>query len=560
MHAVPPFGALDLVFGATILARPFLMLLALVLPAVAAWTFARGGARDGLYLAAFAASMALVLMSTSVAAFLFSWELMALLSALLIGSAHASSSVRRALFSYTVVGQLGALCIAGAFAILAVHGASTHFENLIAAATTLPAGARAWAFALALIGFGSKAGLAPLHFWLPRAHPAAPANVSALLSGVMLAVALYGLMLSAFALAAPLTPLFGFILIAVGVLSAIVGALYAALDSDVKRLLAYSSIENTGISVTALGVAILAQLDDAPSLAALAIVAALFVALNHGLFKSLLFLGAGTIVQTAGTSDLEALGGLFRALRFTTPAIFLACMAASALPPTNGFASEWLVFSALMHAVAGGHFSVLLRSGAALALTGLGFASGFAALAFAKFFGVGFLGRARAVQQPAPVESIDASFFGFVWLGALIATIGLVPLLALKPLADVASAIALAQPETYAPLPTLPALVAMLPFVGGALAIAYARLRKVREVPTWTCGSEVTVRAQYTAGAFSNPLRRIVARVIPRSSERTVGVMVQRIARKTRIVQSGLLRVYVAYAVCAVILVLALAR
>lgn len=560
MRAIPPFDSLDCIFGATTLARPFLVLLALVLPAVAAWTFARGGASDSLYLAAFAASMTLVLMSASVAAFLFSWELMALLSALLIGSAHASSSVRRALFSYTVVGQLGALCIAGALAILSVNAGSTHFDNLAAAAAVLPTSARAWAFALALIGFGSKAGLAPLHFWLPRAHPAAPANVSALLSGVMLAVAFYGMILAAWYLVAPLTPLFGFMLMTAGVFSALLGSLYAALDSDVKRLLAYSSIENTGIAVTALGLAVLAQHDGASPLAALAIVAALFVTLSHGLFKSLLFLGAGTIVQAAGTSDLEALGGVSRVLRFSAPAILLACMAASALPPTNGFASEWLVFAALVKAVAGAHFSVALRAGAVLGLTGLGFSSGFAALAFAKFFGVGFLGRARNVQQSLPDESLDASFAGFAWLGALIAAFGLAPVLVIKPLAEIAGALTLAPPESAPQLPTLPVLLAVLPFACGFLAIIYARARNARRVATWTCGSVVTVRAQYTAGAFSNPLRRIVARVIPRSSERTLGAFIQRIARKTRIVQSGLLRVYVAYAVCAVILVLAFAR
>lgn len=549
----------DLTFGTTVLARPFLVLLAIVAPAVAAWTFSRGRENDGFYLAAFAASMVLVLVSASVAAFLLGWETMALLSALLVGTNHEHRSVRRAFFSYAVVGQFGALCIAGALAILAVAAGSYQFDDISRAAAMLSPVVRAGAFGLALVGFGSKAGLVPLHFWLPRAHPAAPANASALLSGVMLAVATYGLMLAAFQLTAPLTTTLGLVMLGFGVLTAIVGALYAALDSDVKRLLAYSSVENTGIAVSALGLAAIATAEGAPWLTALAIVAALFATINHGIFKSLLFLGAGTIVQSAGTSNLEALGGLFRALRLTTPLVFLACLAASALPPSNGFASEWLLFSALVRAVAGNEFTLALRGGAALAIAGLGFASGFAALAFAKFFGIGFLGRRRATHAIAN-EALDSSTFGFAWLGLLILGLGVAPLVALTPLSDVAYALGAAQAPDFGPLPTLPFLLATLPLAGGILAVAYARARLTRRVPTWTCGSDVTRRAQYSASAFASPLRRIVARVIPPSSERAIGAVVQRIARRTRIVQSGLLRVYVAYAVGAVILVLALAR
>lgn len=280
---------LRLDFGFTTLAIPFLLIIAIVAPALGIWGIKRGRQQDGWLMMLFLFAMIAVLLAAGVAAFALAWEAMALVSAFLVGAYHERRNVRRALFSYLIVSQVGALCIVTAFALLGIHAGSFRFAEIAHSAPTLHGRLQSLVILLALIGFGSKAGLMPLHFWLPRAHPVAPANSSALLSGVMLKIAIYGLLLTLFTLAGPLSSTWGIAVMCLGALSAVGGALYASIENDAKRLLAYSSIENVGIIVSAIGLACLAMSYQLHALAALALIAALFHSLNHGVFKSLLF-------------------------------------------------------------------------------------------------------------------------------------------------------------------------------------------------------------------------------------------------------------------------------
>ena len=557
---LPIVPALTLEYGCIDLARPFLFALGVIAIAVAFWTVQRGAPWDGAKLGLFALLMGSVLTARSVAAFLCSWELMALVSLFLVGTYHRLPAVRRALFSYASVSQVGTISIAVALVLLGSAASSFRFDDIARDAALLPAATRTAIIALALVGFGSKAGLVPLHFWLPRAHPAAPANASALLSGVMLNVAIYGLLLVTATFAAPVPAAWGAVIAAAGGISAVAGALLAALESDVKRLLAYSSIENVGIVVTAIGISLLARTEALPAIAELALVAGILHALNHGFFKSALFLGAGTVAQTAGTTDLERLGGLARLLPLTTLAVILASAAAAALPPANGFASEWLVFRALAAAVQS-HVT-LLSSTAIAAIGALALAGGLAAIAAVKLVAGGFLGASRSVH-PLNRERFDLSAFGTLGLGAVVLVTGLVPPLLVEPLRRAAASPSAIAPIDVGSLPALPAMLALLPVLGALGTVLYARARNVRTMPTWSCGSPVR-HPGYTPTALVNPMRRIAGVLIPkwidRDLARNAATIVQRASRRLRVVQGGLLRVYLVYAAAAVIVVLIVAR
>jgi len=442
--------------GSSLPAAPFLVINALVSIAVAIWGLKRGSPSDGMRLALFSAAMTGVLLAQSIVAFLLFWEGMSLVSAFLVATNHGKRYVRRAVFSYGLVSQLGALSITAFLAILAVHAGTGAFAGIALASGTLSIGVRTVALSLAAIGFGSKAGLVPLQFWLPRAHPAAPANASAMLSGIMLKIAVYGLLLACFVLAAPAPWAIGVALLVAGALSALLGGLYATIESDIKRLLAFSSIENVGIIVATLGLAVLAAAMHQPALAALAVVALIFHSVSHAMFKGLLFLGAGTLVERLHVTNLDQLGGLAKGpLRRSAPWVLLACMAASALPPLNGFASEWLVFNGFIRALAVGSpwFKTFALFGiAALAMTG-----GLAAAAFMKLYGVGFLGEPR---HPAPIEPepFDASVAALAFLGVASVAIGVVPSVVIRPLSQLVGGI---MGETPLPIPNL----SVLPFL-----------------------------------------------------------------------------------------------
>ena len=580
--------ALRLDFGVTPLAAPFLALLAMLGVAVGAACLKRERPVDAVLIAGFMAAMLFVLIARSIAAFFLAWETMSLASAFLVAANHKRRDVRRATFVYLVVAQTGAACLLMALVLLGVHAGDASFAAIARASASLPAPVRAGAFVLSLIGFGSKAGLLPLHFWLPRAHPVAPPSASALLSGAMLKVALYGLCVVVFALAAPGPAWWGIALISLGTISAVAGVLYALVEHDLKRLLAYHSVENIGIITIGIGLGLLAQASGNLTLAALGLVAALFHTINHGLFKALLFLGAGSVADAEGTVDLERLGGLWSRLVWTAPFFLIGCAAIVGLPPFNGFASEWMTFQGLIGGFAAADPTARLVVFAAI--VGLALTGGLAAACFVKVFGVVFLGRSRRVEERALVrERFDAATFGLGFLAVLCTLFGIVPSLATIPLGRIAAATLDMPPPVLPALPFLPAMLVALPLAGALAALAIAARRGVRAVPTWTCGSPVTRAAQYSATAFSKPLRTIFAfvllpdrrrvveagsspwfpeRILYQTESRDVidemarrfGAIMLQAARSSRALQSGSLRLYLAYMVTALVVVVALAR
>ena len=575
---------LSLQIGVASFAAPFLALLAVLGAATGIWSFERGSAKDSGLIALFAATMVLVLSAQSVAMFWLAWEAMSVSSALLVASNHGRRGVRRATFTYVTVSQGGALCILLALSLLASHAGSASFAAI--AAARIPDGLRDAAFGLAVLGFGSKAGFFPLHFWLPRAHPVAPANASAMLSGIMLKIAVYGLVVFCFQLAGPPRLLWGLVILSLGAISAIVGVLYAIVDHDLKRLLAYHSVENIGIIGIGIGLAIVAMPFHLAGVGALALMAALFHSVNHGLFKGLLFLGAGTIADVEGTVDLEKLGGLWSRFAWTAPFFLIGCASISALPPFNGFMSEWMTFQSLIAALSAASplvISFTLMTIAALALT-----SGLAVACFAKVFGVAFLGKPRRTDLPATCERFGpaASALGILALACTVLGIG--PSLALAPLAIVVGTKA-GAPLGLPSAPSLSVVLIVVPLVGAIASYALARYRPPRSVGTWTCGSPVTPSAQYSATAFSKPIRTIFAfflmperrRIIEEGSSswfpgrilyvtgsrylidevaRRFAARTLFLARRSRALQSGSLRLYLLYAAVTLIVTMVFAR
>lgn len=588
LHIQGPTPLLALDLASTPLASPFLAIVAVLGTAVGIWGTSRGRPADVVLVAAFALAMVFVLVSQSVALFIVAWETMSLTSVFLVAAHHEERGVRRAAFTYLIVAQVGALCLIAALVILALQAGDASFRSIALHAYGLSPPIRDVVFILALIGFGSKAGALPLHFWLPRAHPVAPANASALLSGAMLKVAIYGLMLVTLQLAAPGPVAWGVTVVIVGTISAVVGVLYALVDHDLKRLLAYHSIENVGIILIGLGVALIAKSEGVPALAALATVAALFHCINHGVFKALLFLGAGTVAETAGTVDLERLGGLGGQLVWTAPLFLIGCAAISALPPFNGFASEWLTLQALVHGIASGARATSLLF--VIAFGGLALTGGLAAACFVKVYGIAFLGRARR-SRPRPIarESFDGSALSLALLGGLCVILGITPAVAVDPLVTIAGGLVGSSPIATPTLPILPASLVVLPILGAIAASVLAHRRGVIAVPTWTCGSPVTPAAQYTATAFSKPLRTIFgfilrperalridkdqprwfpSRMVYRTQSRYIidetarrgAAAIMRFSRRSRAVQSGNLRLYVAYALAAIVIAVLVTR
>ena len=351
-------------------------------------------ATDAL-LGAFLASMSLVVLADSVIGFLIAWELMSLVSFfLVVGDGHRADA-RRSGYVYVVMTHIGTGFLVLAFLVLARHAGSFDFAAFRAAAGSLPSWEQHVVLLLAVLGFGAKMGLIPLHVWLPRAHPAAPSHISALMSGVMVKIAVYGLIRVCWEFT-PKAPLWwGILLVGLGLISAVLGILYALMERDLKRVLAYSTVEHLGIITVGLGVAALASNRGHATVAALALTATLVHLLNHSVFKGLLFLGAGAVQTGSGTRDLERLGGLVRRMPWTTASFLIGSLAIAALPPLNGFVGEWLIFQSLLSlgATTG---TALMAVVVAVAAGGLALTAALSLACFVRAFGVGFLAQPRS--------------------------------------------------------------------------------------------------------------------------------------------------------------------
>ncbi len=480
----------------------------------------------GIATGLFIAGMELVLLADDAFFFMIAWELMSVSSYFLVAYEHEQAANRRAAFLYLLMAEAGALFIILAFGVLAGFSEGFTFSAM-REATLTPMWATI-AFTLGLIGFGMKAGIMPLHAWLPEAHPVAPSHISALMSGVMLKVAIYGLIRFSFDLLGELHWEWGIVVLILGSASAVLGVLYALMQNNLKRLLAYSSVENVGIIFMGLGLSMVFDSTGHPQLGALGLVAALYHALNHALFKSLLFLSAGTILHQTHEGDCERMGGLIHSMPKTAVIFLIGCLSLSALPPFNGFVSEWLTFQTALQASA--LKSGVLRSfvpvtAAMLALTG-----GLAAACFVKVYGVVFLGRPRSRHVRLAHETPSkAMLAGPGFLAVLCLVFGVLPAPMIRllegipiqlighslPGAHASSWLWLTpvSPETAsyaAPLVLLAILVAWV--VSFELLHPRGKEVSVRKGEPWDCGfGGLTPRMQYTGTAFAMPFRRLFA-------------------------------------------------
>ncbi|OQY20383.1 MAG: hydrogenase 4 subunit B [Desulfobacteraceae bacterium 4572_35.1] len=477
----------------------------------------------------FVAGMFLVMLAADAFSFMLAWELMSVASYFLVAYQHQNSENRNAAFIYLLMAQVGGLFILLGYGVLAAFGGAFSFDAM--AAAPLSSGWASIAFILAFIGFGMKAGVVPLHVWLPQAHPVAPSHISALMSGVMLKVAVYGFIRFSYDLLGDIHWQWGVLVLFIGSVSAILGVLYALMQHDLKRLLAYHSVENIGIIYMGIGLSMIFSSFDLPLLAALGLVAALYHSLNHALFKSLLFLGAGAVLQNSHEHDLEKMGGLIRGMPITALCFLIGCISISALPPFNGFVSEWLTFQAALQgpAIDSGVISSLIPVAAAvLALTGA-----LAAACFVKVFGVAFLGLPRSEA----VSKARESSFGMVFAQGVLALCCL--LFGVFPTWTVGAINVIPQHLLGVGLPAatekgwvwLTPMAAETASYGAPMVLLgiclawlivwlwlHPRRRKtpVRVGDTWDCGfGPLNSRMQYTSSSFTQPIRRVFRPVWP---------------------------------------------
>ena len=481
---------------------------------------------------AFLAAMNLVLLAGDAFTFLFSWEFMSLASWALVMAHHRESDNVRAGYVYLVMASFGTLSLLLAFGLLAGPDGAYAFSSLHG--VRHPLMTTALVLVLALCGAGSKAGIAPLHAWLPLAHPAAPSHVSALMSGVMTKVAIYGFIRIVFDFLGEPNWWSSMIVLALGGITAALGILYAVMERDLKRMLAYSTVENVGIVFIGLGLALAFRANDMGWAAALALTAALFHVLNHALYKSLLFFGAGAVLTATQERDMERLGGLIHPMKASSFAFLVGCVAISALPPLNGFVSEWLTFQAILVS------PDLPQWGLKILIPGVGallaLAAALTASCFVKAYGIAFLGRPRSDAARNAQEVDRFSLSAMFLLAVLCLLAGILPGFVIDALRPVADMLVQGHVPEQATLPWLSIVPinasrssynGLLVFVfiaisGGLAAYAIHRLAShaLRRSAPWDCGfpdpSPVT---QYTASSFAQPIRRVFGTAIFRARE-----------------------------------------
>jgi len=484
------------------------------------------------FYAAFLAGMTLVVVADDAFTFLVAWEFMSLSSWALVVSHHRDPDNLRAGYVYLVMASFGTLSLLLAFGLLAGPDGFYTFAQMRAAHPA--AGLGALAMLLALIGAGSKAGIVPLHAWLPLAHPAAPSHVSALMSGVMTKVAVYGFVRIAFELAGTPAWWWSIVVLTLGGLTAVMGVLYALMQHDLKRLLAYHTVENIGIIFIGLGLALAFKTYAMPFAAALALTAALLHVFNHSLFKSLLFFGSGAVLTATGERDMEHLGGLIHRMPQTAFVFLVGCAAISALPPLNGFVSEWLTFQAILLSPQLPSWGLKLLVPAVGALLAL--SAALAAACFVKAYGVTFLGRPRRRAAETAKETDRFSLGAMILLAAACLVVGILPGLFIDALAPVSSALigehmpAQIGTQWLAIVPIAASrssydglLVFLFIAISGTLAAsAIHRLAsdRLRRAPAWDCGyPDPSPLTQYTATSFAQPIRRVFGTIVFRARE-----------------------------------------
>lgn len=556
---------------------------------------------DAIAFPVFIAGMLLVLGAANVLAFLLAWELMALASAALVFGPRPDRAIAGAGYLYLAFTHIATAAIAVAFAVLASAAGTTAFAAFPEAAAALSGLERDLLFVLLLVGFGAKAGMVPLHVWLPEAHPVAPSHVSALMSGVMVTTGIYGLLRFVVTGLGAGPTWWGGLVLAIGLLSAILGALYALAERDLKRLLAFSTIENMGLVLLGVGVAMIGRAVDDVGLVTIGMAAALLHLLNHALFKGLLFLGAGSVQEATGTRDLDRLGGLVRLMPATAALFLVGAVAAASLPPLNGFSGEWLTFRALLQGGGDPGLDEITRFALYVAVGGLALTAALALATFVKAAGMAFLAlpRSEAARSAHEVSrpmrlAMAALALGCVAAGVLAGPLG-------ELLGGVATAasqgggsaegpVVAADPSVIPGYGAAVLAIALVLVVGAAWGLLRWRQAAARRAPTWTCGVLPEAAFEYTATSFEKPARLFYEPIYRAQRELTVehhpGTPFPsrieyhtavdhaletrvlhpahhwsiRFAQVVRRLQQGTLQLYLLYTVVAVIVLLIVAR
>ena len=462
----------------------------------------------------------LVFMAGDAITFLLAWELMTFVAAALVTTEHERRESRRSAYLYLVMSHVATGCLIAGFLTLASASGSLMFSVLLAGGA-VTGQMRDVLFALFLVGFGVKAGVIPLHVWLPEAHPAAPSSISALMSAVLLKTGIYGIVrVCAFGLGVPRLS-WGVIVVVLGGISAVLGVLYALMQHDLKRLLAYHSVENIGIILLGVGAGMVGLAYGRPELAWIGVAAGLYHVLNHAVFKGLLFLGAGDVVMTTGTRQIERYGGLLRRMPWTGLFFLVGAMAISGLPPLNGFASEWLTFQGFLYGFRGSTeplVHLVFPLGAAL----LALTTALAAACFVKAFGISFLALPRSSSAAEAREAPAVMLAPQALLAAMCVVLGIFPGQVVRVLGSTLASLPGLPPQASGVAMgfgmatgggrfdhVVPLTLAVVLFGGLAIGAALRGRSAVRRVPTWGCGGQLSAQTEYTATAYSKPLMMI---------------------------------------------------
>lgn len=481
-------------------------------------------------------SLVLVVSSTNVILFLISWETMSMVSYLLVVFENRKNNVVSAGYLYLTMTHLGTAAMTVALLLMAHYAGSYSFEEMAGGLDGMPLATMSAVFVLLLIGLGTKAGMVPLHVWLPAAHPAAPSNISALMSGVMVKMALFMMVRSFFDLLVPTEHWWGLLVVLLGCISALLGVLYSLKERDIKSTLAYSTVENMGIMLIGLGTAMVFASYGLSELSAFALLATLFHALNHAIFKALLFMGAGSVARATHTRNMESMGGLAKRMPYTSALTFLGLLSMAAMPPFGGFVSEWLLFQSLIQSVSVPDVPIKMLMSVSIAVLAI---TGALAVSMAvRLFSSTFLARPRTEAAERAHESPRSMVLGMAFLATLCIAFGVLSLWAVNFIdnvtssvlgvsigSDIAEGLTLrSTDEGFASM--APSLIAVLLVTSAAIAwtAAYTITKgwKERISGTWDCGTPLGPRNEYTATGTADPIVRVFNTVYkPRSELRT---------------------------------------
>ncbi len=493
--------------------------------------------RLGFFYNIFVGSLMLVTLANQGLFFLFVWEIMSLASYFLVVFEHKKDENIRAGFLYFLMTHFGTVFITLAFFLAYQATGSFHFDVWRESFGTLSPTVQGLIYLFVLIGFGTKAGIVPLHIWLPEAHPAAPSHVSALMSGVMIKTAIFMFVRFFFDFFPGASYQWGLVFLVLGAVASLLGVLYALSEHDLKRLLAYHSVENIGIILLGFGAAVTFFSLGLESFALFALAASLYHTMNHAIFKALLFLGAGSVVSATGTRNMEEYGGLIKLLPFTSFFFLIGSLAISAFPPFNGFASEWLTFQALFVGI--GSASILVKAVFIVAIASLAFTGGLAAACFVKAFGATFLAKARSAEVSHAHEAALPMLFAMGVLALLTLVLGVFATYVIAALVAVVASIGLIQPQTLQfpfleivsardnfadilPLDRVGFALLLLLVLSIAVVSYLTRRRKTIIGKTWDCGYPLNPRMEITATSFSRSLITIFKGILKPTKQHDV--------------------------------------